>query len=101
MQWQGDRVLIEVMRNRFQAIANEMAAVILRTGHTLFVKETGDFGAALASVQGEVFSAATNVGVTAMVGLPMAEVLGRSRTLGEEEGDVFIANDPYATRGMS
>ena len=101
MKLQSDRILIEIFRNRFQAIADEMAVVILRTGHTVFVKETGDFGAALISESGEVFAAPVSVGVTIMVGLPMAEALRRSRLLGEDEGDVFIANDPHLTRGMA
>jgi len=97
----ADAVLLEVLRNRFQAIADEMATTILRAAHTVFVKETGDFGAALVSVDGEVFAAPLNIGVTIMVGLPFAESLRRSRLLGEEEGDVFISNDPHATRGMA
>ena len=40
-------ILLEVLRNRFQAIVEEMAVLILRAGHTIFVKETSDFGAAL------------------------------------------------------
>jgi N-methylhydantoinase B len=94
-------VLLEVMRNRFQAIVDEMASAILRAAHTVFVKETGDFGAALVSLQGEVFAAPVNIGVTILVGLPFLESMRRSRALGEEEGDVFIANDPFATRGMA
>lgn len=101
MDFHGDRVKVEVFRNRFQAIADEMAAVTLRTGHTVFVKETGDFGSALASAAGEVFAAPVNIGVTIMVGLPMAYAIRRSQELGEEEGDIFIANDPHATRGMA
>ena len=42
-----DPVLLEILRNRFKAIAEEMASVTLRTGFTPFVKETSDFGACL------------------------------------------------------
>jgi N-methylhydantoinase B/oxoprolinase/acetone carboxylase alpha subunit len=45
----ADKILLEVLRNRFQAIVDEMGYVVLRTGHTVFVKETGDFGVALAA----------------------------------------------------
>jgi len=41
-----DKVLLEILRNRFQAIADEMASVAYRTAHTVFVKETQDFSTA-------------------------------------------------------
>ena len=50
-------ILVEVLRNRFQAIVEEMGALILRAGHTVFVKETADFGAAIVSNGGEVAAA--------------------------------------------
>ena len=56
-------VMLEVLRNRFQAIAEEMASLVLRAGHTVFVKETSDFGAALVSTDGEVICAPVNTGV--------------------------------------
>jgi len=34
-----DKVVLEILRNRFQAIADEMAMVAYRTAHTVFVKE--------------------------------------------------------------
>jgi N-methylhydantoinase B/oxoprolinase/acetone carboxylase alpha subunit len=35
--------LLEVLKNRFQAVVDEMGFVLLRTGHTVFIKERGDF----------------------------------------------------------
>jgi N-methylhydantoinase B len=93
-----DPVLLEILRNRFQAAAEEMASVVLRTGHTVFVKETGDFGAALVSAGGEVFAAPVNTGVSLMVGHPFQEVVRKIRF---DEGDIFITNDPQSTGGMA
>jgi N-methylhydantoinase B len=101
MTFKSDGVLIEVLRNRFQAIVEEMASIALQAGHTVFVKETGDFGAALVSLNGEVFAASRRIGVVALIGMPVGDVIRQSRELNEEPGDVFIANDPHATRGMS
>ena len=42
-----DNVLLEIMKNRFQAIVGEMGQAIQRTGHTVFIKETADFGSVL------------------------------------------------------
>lgn len=89
---------IEVFNNQFQSIVNEVATVILRTGHTVFVKETGDFGAALVGPQGEIFAAPTSIGMLRMIGLPTADALACSRD--PRPGDVYISNDPESTRGM-
>jgi len=94
-----DPVLVEILRNRFKAIAEEMAAVTLRTAYTVFVKETHDFGACLVSPGGEVFAAPTDTAVSIMAGLPAWEVVNALE--GYEEGDVGIANDPDLTRGLS
>ncbi len=98
-----DKVLLEVLRNRFQAIVDEMGYVVLRTGHTVFVKETGDFGVALASAEGEVFATPYRVGVHLMVGLPLKDSIRyvEERLGGWHEGDVFLSNDPVTTGGMA
>ena len=76
-----------------------MAAATLRTAFTVFVKETHDFGACLVSPGGEVFAAPTDTAVSIMAGLPAWELLRSLEAY--EEGDIGIANDPDATRGLS
>lgn len=94
-----DRVMLEILRTRLKSIAEEMAAVTLRTGFTVFVKETSDFGACLVAPNGEVMAAPTDTAVSLMVGLPAREVI---HALGPyEEGDIGIANDPDSTGGLS
>jgi N-methylhydantoinase B len=53
----------------------------------------------LVSPGGEVFAASRRYGVLMMVGMPMDDAI---RAIGDdvEEGDIFITNDPEATRGM-
>src|SRR5438132_4903616 len=77
-----------------------MAQIISRTAYTVFVKETQDYGAALVSIKGEVFAAPRRYGVLMMIGMPMDDAIA---CLGEDvrEGDIFISNDPEATRGMA
>jgi len=94
-----DPVLLEILRNRLKAIAEEMAAVTLRTGFTVFVKETSDFGACLVAPNGEVMSAPTDTAVSLMVGLPAWEVINAVGAY--EEGDIGITNDPDTTHGLS
>jgi N-methylhydantoinase B len=89
---------IEVFNNQFQSIVNEVATVILRTGHTVFVKETGDFGAALVGPSGEIFAAPTSIGMLRMIGLPTKAAIEASAD--PRPGDVYLANDPNTTGGM-
>lgn len=94
-----DPVLLEILRNRFKAIVEEMASVTLRTGFTVFVKETSDFGACLVAPSGEVLAAPTETSVSLMVGLPGWEAVNAFDHY--DEGDVCIANDPDSTKGLS
>jgi N-methylhydantoinase B len=96
----ADKIGLEIMSNRFQAIVDEMAQALFRTAHTVFIKETQDYGAALVSLKGEVFAASRRYGVLMMVGKPMDDAI---KAMGEDvrEGDIFITNDPEATRGMA
>src|SRR5438067_12350459 len=95
-----DKVLLEILRNRFQAIADEMAMVAYRTAHTVFVKETQDYATTLVSRRGEVFASPRRYGVLTMLAMPMDDTI---RAIGEDfqEDDIFITNDPEATRGMA
>jgi N-methylhydantoinase B len=96
----NEKIRLEILLNRFQAIVDEMAQVVSRTAHTVFVKETQDYGAVLVSRGGEVFAAPRRYGVLMMIGMPMEAAIA---ACGEDvrEGDVFISNDPDATRGMA
>lgn len=95
-----DKVLFEILSNRLQAIVDEMAQAIFRTAHTVFVKETQDFGAVLVTVDGEVYAAPRRYGVLNVVGTPMDDAIAY---IAEDvsEDDIFISNDPESTRGMA
>ena len=94
-----DKVQLEILANRFQAVVDQMAQVVFRTAHTVFVKETQDYGTVLVSPEGEVFAAPRRYGVLMMVGMPMGDAIA---AMGDDvrEGDVFISNDPESTGGM-
>lgn len=90
---------LETLRNRYHAIVDEMSIVLMRTGHTVFIKETGDFSCALVTPTGEVFCAPTRLGMIRIVGMNMATAIEAAGH--PEEGDIWIANDPWTTGGMS
>lgn len=94
----SDKVLLEILNNRFTGIVEEMGYVIHRASFTVFVKETWDFDSGLLTPEGEVFCYPRNIGVTNMLGIDMGPAI---RAIGEfEPGDVIVTNDPHTTLGM-
>lgn len=94
-----DKVLLEVLNNRFTGIVEEMGYVIHRAAFTTFVKETWDFDSALITTDGEVFSYPRNIGVTNMLSMSMSAAIGCFEDY--EPGDVVLTNDPIHAAGMS
>ncbi|WP_229692373.1 hydantoinase B/oxoprolinase family protein [Paenibacillus radicis (ex Gao et al. 2016)] len=93
-----DKVFLEIFNNRIQAAVEEMANVVLRTGFTAFVKETGDFGTYLLSPKGETFGSPLDTGYNLSLGIPAAAAIQAIDNW--QEGDIVICNDPYTTGGM-
>lgn len=92
------RLELDVFASRFQAISEEMAYVIQRTGFTVYVKESLDFAASLVTAEGETVSFSQRLGVP---------ILQRSMRTALDacapymEGDVVIANDPASSGGLA
>ncbi len=93
-----DKILLEVLNNRFTGVVEEMGYIIHRASFTVFVKETWDFDSALVTTDGEIFCYPRNIGVTNMLGMHMGDAI-RCFT-DYEPGDVIVTNDPHRTRGM-
>jgi len=94
-----DPVTLEIMATKVAAVADEMGYTLQRTGRTLYVKETADFGTALATRNGKFFAYPGAIGVSGFVDLdcrPTIEAVG-----GLDEGDVVITNHAYRSKGLS
>ena len=94
----GQRLDLEVYASRFQAISEEMAYVIQRTGFTVYVKESLDFGASLVTTDGETVSFSQRLGVP-ILQRSMRDALDACAPY--DEGDVVIANDPASSGGLA
>lgn len=94
-----DKVLLEILGNRFTGIVEEMGYVIHRAAFTTFVKETWDFDSGLITRDGEVFAYPRNIGVTNMLSMNMKAAIDCFDSY--EPGDVVITNDPIHARGMA
>lgn len=93
---QIDPVTLEVVRNRLDAIAQEMQDALVRSAYSNIIKEGHDCSAAIFDTRGEVVAQAT--ALPAQLGcLPSAvvRVLREYAACGMSDGDVFILNDPY------
>jgi N-methylhydantoinase B len=93
-----DKVLLEVLNNRFTGIVEEMGYVIHRAAFTTFVKETWDFDSALLTPEGDVFVYPRNIGVTNMLAIDMKPAIDCFAKY--EPGDIVLMNDPFHSRGM-
>lgn len=94
-----DKVLLEVLGNRFTGIVEEMGYVIHRAAFTTFVKETWDFDSALVTTDGDVFAYPRSIGVTNMLSMSMKAAVECFDAY--EPGDVVLTNDPNHACGMS
>jgi len=95
-----DPILLEVFKNGFEAIADEMALILMRTAHSPIVRDAMDYSTALCDPTGQTLAQ----GLTTPMHLGsfydamrhlIAQYDGR---IGP--GDVFVGNDPYAASGQ-
>lgn len=100
MTAQTDPILLEVLKNGFEAIADEMALILMRTAHSPIVRDAMDYSTALCNAKGETIAQ----GVTTPMHLGsfydamnflVKEFEGRIHP-----GDVFVGNDPYIIQGQ-
>jgi N-methylhydantoinase B len=89
-----DPVTLEVIRNAFPAIANEMAADLQRTSYNMMIYEVRDFCTAIVKTNGELVS--QNVGgvshFVADLGVIIIDGFEKTGDEGFLPGDVIITN---------
>lgn len=97
---QVDSITAEVVSRHLLAIAEEMAATLIRTAFSPNIKERADCSTAVFDARGRVIAQAQRVPIHlgSMIGAVDAV---SARFLGEEiaPGDMFLANDPYSGGG--
>jgi len=90
-----DAVTLEVARNRFAAVAEEMGAVLRRTAYSPNIKERADCSAAVFVPWGEMLAQAEHIPVH--LGSMPASVAAVVERFGEgvEPGMQYAVNDPF------
>src|SRR5438270_9814317 len=90
-----DPIELELMRNLFEAAAEEMGFVLQRVAFSANIKERRDFSCALFDADGQLLAQAAHIPVH--LGSMPASVAAVLERLGAiEQGDVAIVNDPFA-----
>ncbi len=92
----SDPILLEVLRNRLDAIADEMEITMLRSAYSPIVKEGLDASSALFDVTGETIAQGTGIPIhLGSLVFAVRKVLEVFPPEGMREGDGFLLNDPY------
>jgi N-methylhydantoinase B len=91
-----DPITLEVLRNKFDVIADEMELALLRSSFSPIVKEGLDASAALFTVEGEVVAQAAAIPIHLGCLVPTVQRIIQAFPIAAmEEGDAYIMNDPY------
>ena len=90
-----DPIQLELMRNLFEAAAEEMGITLARVAFSANIKERRDFSCAIFDAEGELLAQAAHIPVH--LGSMGASVKAVLQKLGHLNlGDVAIVNDPFA-----
>ncbi len=90
---QIDPIRLEVLKNRFVSLTEEMGAALMRTAFSPNIKERRDFSCALFNRSGEMLAQAAHIPVhLGSMPLSVAAALERQDLV---PGDMLLLNDPY------
>ena len=95
-----DPVRLEVIKNGFDAIADEIALILLRTAYSPIVRDSMDYSTAICGKDGLTLAQ----GLTTPLHLgsfydAMQNLIGKYKS-NIYDGDIFIGNDPYVASGQ-
>jgi len=90
-----DPIELEILRNLFEAAAEEMGITLARVAYSANIKERRDFSCALFDADGELLAQAAHIPVH-LGSMPASVAAVRERLGPLAEGDVAIVNDPFA-----
>lgn len=88
-----DPIRLEVFKNLFASVAEEMGVALCRTGHSPNIKERRDYSCAIFDGGGDMIAQAAHIPVH-LGSMPLA-VRGAMEGRSVNPGDTVILNDPY------
>jgi N-methylhydantoinase B len=91
-----DLITLEVLRNKFDVIADEMEIALLKSAYSSIVKEGMDASAALFTTRGETIAQAASIPIhLGSLGPAVQRIMQEFPVETMQAGDVYIMNDPY------
>ncbi len=90
----ADPVKLEIFKNLFHAVAEEMGAALRRTAFSPNIKERRDYSCAVFDADAQVLAMGDHMPVH-LGSMPMS-VAAALRALELDEGDIALLNDPFA-----
>ena len=86
-------ILMQVFKNRFAAIAEEMGVTLNRTAFSPNIKERRDFSCAIFDQNGDMIAQAAHIPVH-LGSMPLS-VKAAIESCAMEDGDMVMLNDPF------
>lgn len=86
-------ILLEVFKNRFSSIAEEMGIILQKSSFSSNIKERKDFSCAIFDKNGNLIAQAAHIPVH-LASMPMS-VKSAIENVEFQEGDMVILNDPF------
>ena len=91
-----DPVTLEVLRNRFDAIAAEIQSTLLRVAYSVILKEGEDCSAGIFNTRGEIIAQSTALPQHMGAFIPaLARIIAEYPLHTMRAGDVYTLNDPH------
>ncbi|AFK21322.1 hydantoinase B/oxoprolinase family protein (plasmid) [Haloferax mediterranei ATCC 33500] len=87
-----DAITLEIMRNQFESVAEEMGQVLITSSYSPNIKERRDCSTALFDAEGRLLAQAEHIPVHLGA---MPEAVTTVLEYDPEPGDVFVLNDPF------
>ncbi|ELZ98038.1 N-methylhydantoinase B [Haloferax mucosum ATCC BAA-1512] len=87
-----DAISLEIMRNQFESVAEEMGQVLITSSYSPNIKERRDCSTALFDADGRLLAQAEHIPVHLGA---MPEAVNTVLEYDPKPGDVFVLNDPF------
>ena len=94
-----DPITLALIQNRFDDISRHMGWVMMRTARSPFFSDCHDFACFLTDARAELISQSDGIPIQAGCGGFIVEAVLAAFPGEIEDGDVFLANDPYEAGG--
>ena len=95
-----DPFLLEVLKNSFDTIADDMALNLMRSAYSGIIRDSMDFSTAILDHRGQTL--AQGLTTPMHLGSFYDAMSGLLAHFGDDiyQGDIFIFNDPYVAHGQ-